>query len=471
MNFASSIDHPLFKTIGTVADQRSVKAYIVGGWVRDLILERPSKDLDFVCVGSGIELAEAVAAELGPRVKVNVFRNFGTAQIVYGDLDLEFVGARKESYRTDSRKPIVEDGTLDDDQKRRDFTINALAICLNQDSWGELVDPFDGIKDLERKIIRTPLDPAITFSDDPLRMMRAVRFASQLNFDIEADTFAALTAQAERLKIVSAERIIDELNKIILSRQPSYGFKLLFHSGLLQQFFPEMVALHGVEYVGNQAHKDNFFHTLQVLDNVAKVSDDLWLRWAAIMHDIAKPATKKFDKSHGWTFHGHEEKGARMTPSIFRRLKLPMDERMLFVQKLVRLHLRPIPLVRNVTDSAIRRLLFEAGNDIDALMKLCRADITSKNNEKVTKFLKNFDVVERKMGEVEQKDHIRNFQPPVTGDEIIQMYSIPPGRIIGEIKEQIKEAILEGEIRNDRDEALILLRKIAAEKGLKEAIS
>jgi tRNA nucleotidyltransferase/poly(A) polymerase len=404
-------------------------------------------------------------------VKVNVFRNFGTAQIVYDDLDLEFVGARKESYRTDSRKPVVEDGTLDDDQKRRDFTINALAIGLNKDAWGELVDPFDGVGDLQRKIIRTPLDPAVTFSDDPLRMMRAVRFASQLNFDIEADTFAALTAQAERLKIVSAERIIDELNKIIMSPKPSYGFKLLFHSGLLKQFFPEMVALHGVEYVGNQAHKDNFFHTLQVLDNVAKVSDDLWLRWAAIMHDIAKPATKKFDKTHGWTFHGHEEKGARMTPSIFRRLKLPMDERMLFVQKLVRLHLRPIPLVRNVTDSAIRRLLFEAGDDIDALMKLCRADITSKNNDKVTKFLQNFDLVEKKMGEVEQKDHIRNFQPPVTGDEIIQMYNIPPGRIIGEIKEQIKEAILEGEIKNDRGEALDLLRKIAAEKGLKESTS
>ncbi len=468
MNLSSSIQPAIFKTISTVADHRSLETYIVGGYVRDIILNRPSKDIDFVCVGSGIALAEAVAKALGPQVSVTIFKNFGTAQIVADDLTLEFVGARKESYRTESRKPIVEDGSLEDDQKRRDFTINALAISLNKNSFGELVDPFDGIGDIKRKIIRTPLDPVITFSDDPLRMIRAVRFASQLNFDIEADTFAALTSQAERLKIVSRERIIDEINKIILSPVPSYGFKLLFHSGLLTLFFPEMVDLHGVEYIGNNAHKDNFFHTLQVLDNVAKVSDDLWLRWAAIMHDIAKPATKKYDKIHGWTFHGHEEKGARMTPSIFRRLKLPMDERMVFVQKLVRLHLRPIPLVREVSDSAIRRLLFEAGNDVDALMKLCRADITSKNHDKVTRFLKNFDLVEQKMGEVEQKDHVRNFQPPITGDEIIKMFNIPPGRIIGEIKEQIKEAILEGEIKNDREEALTLLKKIASEKGLEE---
>jgi poly(A) polymerase len=471
MNLSPSLEHPVFETIRTVADRRSAETYVVGGYVRDLILKRRSKDIDLVCVGSGIQLAEAVAKELGSRVSVTVFKNFGTAQIVYGDLELEFVGARKESYRADSRKPVVEDGSLDDDQKRRDFTINALAISLNQQNFGQLLDPFDGVGDLKRKIIRTPLDPVITFSDDPLRMMRAVRFASQLNFDIEADTFAALTSQAERLKIVSAERIIDELNKIILSPVPSYGFKLLFHSGLLKQFFPEMVALHGVEYVGNQAHKDNFFHTLQVLDNVSKVSNDLWLRWAAILHDIAKPATKKYDKNQGWTFHGHEDKGARMTPAIFRRLKLPMDERMLFVQKLVRLHLRPIPLVRQVSDSAIRRLLFEAGDDIGALMKLCRADITSKNNEKVTRFLKNFDLVEQKMEEVEQKDHIRNFQPPITGDEIIEMFNIPPGKIIGDMKEAIKEAILEGEIKNDREEALALLRKIAASKGLKEVAS
>jgi poly(A) polymerase len=468
MDLTSSLEHPVFKQIGKVADQLGLETYVVGGFVRDIILKRGSKDIDFVCVGSGIALAEAVAKALGPKVRVNVFKNFGTAQIQVDDRDLEFVGARRESYRSDSRKPVVEDGTLDDDQKRRDFTINAMAIALNGEKFGRLVDPFDGIGDIKRKIIRTPLDPVITFSDDPLRMMRAVRFASQLSFDIEHETFSALMSQGERLKIVSSERIIDELNKIIMSPVPSYGFKLLFHSGLLKQFFAELVALHGVEYQDNKAHKDNFFHTLQVLDNVSKMSNDLWLRWAAILHDIAKPATKRFEKAHGWTFHGHEEKGARMTPGIFRRLKLPMDERMLFVQKLVRLHLRPIPLSREVTDSAIRRLLFDAGDDVDALMKLCRADVTSKNNEKVGRILKNFDLVEQKMKEVEEKDHVRNFQPPVTGDEIIRMYNLPPSRIIGDLKEQIKDAILEGEIRNNREEALGLLKKLAAEKGLKE---
>jgi poly(A) polymerase len=466
MNVASSLDQKIFKTIGDVADALKLEAYVVGGYTRDLILHRPSKDIDFVCIGSGIELARGVAKALGPQVHVTVFKNFGTAQIHFEDLDLEFVGARKESYRTESRKPIVEDGTLDDDQKRRDFTINAMAICLNEKRFGELIDPFDGLGDIKRKIIKTPLDPVITFSDDPLRMMRAVRFASQLNYDIEADTFNALSTQRERIKIVSQERITDELNKIIMSPVPSYGFKLLFHSGVLQEFFPELVALHGVEYVGNRAHKDNFFHTLQVLDNVSKMSDDLWLRWAAILHDIAKPATKRYDKLHGWTFHGHEEKGARMTPGLFRKLKLPMDERMTFVQNLVRLHLRPIPLAKEVTDSAIRRLLFDAGEHIEALMKLCRADITSKNLQKVDKFLKNFDLVEQKMKEVEEKDHLRNFQPPVSGDEIMEMFKVPPSRVIGEIKEQIKEAILEGEIRNDREEALQLLMKIAREKGL-----
>lgn len=466
MNVASSLGHPIFRTIGAAGDQLGVDTYIVGGYVRDLILNRPSKDIDFVCVGSGINLAQAVAKALGPNVHVNIFKSFGTAQIRFEDLDLEFVGARKESYRADSRKPIVEDGTLEDDQKRRDFTMNALAVSLNQKSFGELIDPFNGMDDMKKKTIRTPLDPAITFSDDPLRMMRAIRFASQLSYDIEPDTFAAIMSQAERLKIVSQERVSDELNKIILSPVPSYGFKLLFHSGLLKQFFPELVALHGVEYIGNKAHKDNFFHTLQVLDNVSVMSYDLWLRWAAILHDIAKPATKRFDKVQGWTFHGHEDKGARMVPGIFRRMKLPMNEKMLFVQKLVRLHLRPIPLVREVTDSALRRLLFDAGDDIDALMKLCRADITSKNMEKVGKFLKNFEVVEQKMAEVEEKDRIRNFQPPVTGDEIMKMFGIPPSKVIGEIKEQIKEAILEGEIKNDRDQAMALVLKIAKEKGL-----
>jgi poly(A) polymerase len=466
MDLSQSLTHPIFKIVGDTADRLNSDTYVVGGYTRDILLKRPSKDIDFVCVGSGIQLAEQVAKALGPKVNVSVFKNFGTAQIRYKELELEFVGARKESYRSDSRKPIVEDGTLQDDQRRRDFTINALAISLNKKNYGELIDPFDGQGDLKKKIIRTPLDPVITFSDDPLRMMRAVRFASQLGFDIEADTFQALMDHAPRLKIVSQERITDELNKIILSPTPSYGFKLLFHSGLLNLFFPELVALHGVEYVGNRAHKDNFFHTLQVLDNVAKVSNDLWLRWAAILHDIAKPATKRYDKEHGWTFHGHEDRGARMTPGLFKRLKLPMNDSMTFVQNLVRLHLRPIPLAKEVTDSAIRRLLFDAGDDIDALMILCRADVTSKNFEKVSKFLKNFDLVEQKIAEVEQKDHIRNFQPPVSGDEIMRIFNIPPGRVIGEIKEQIKEAILEGDIKNDREEAMALLMKIAREKGL-----
>jgi poly(A) polymerase len=466
MNLSNDLQHPVFRTVGLAGDELGVAVYVVGGFVRDLLLKRPSKDLDFVCVGSGIDLARKVAKRLGPEVRVNVFKNFGTAQIHFQEFDLEFVGARKESYRSDSRKPIVEDGSLEDDQRRRDFTINALAIALNHDTFGELLDPFDGKGDMKKKLIRTPLDAKITFSDDPLRMMRAVRFASQLNFDIEADTFAALMEQGDRLKIISQERITDELNKIIMSPTPSYGFKLLFHSGLLVKFFPELVALHGVEYIGNRAHKDNFFHTLQVLDNVSAVSDDLWLRWAAILHDIAKPATKRYDKQHGWTFHGHEDRGARMVPGLFRKLKLPMDERMAFVQNLVRLHLRPIPLAKEVTDSAIRRLLFDAGDHIDGLMKLCRADITSKNLQKVDRFLKNFDLVEQKMKEVEEKDHLRNFQPPVSGDEIMEIFNLPPSRVIGELKEQIKEAILEGEITNDREEALQLLMKLAAEKGL-----
>ena len=466
MNLSSSLDHKIFHVVSEVADRSGLDSYVVGGYVRDILLKRLSKDIDFVCVGSGIELARLVASHLGPNVRVNYFKNFGTAQIRIDDLDVEFVGARRESYQRDSRKPIVEDGTLEDDQKRRDFTINALAISVNSKSFGSLVDPFGGVEDIKKKIIRTPQDPVLTFSDDPLRMMRAIRFASQLNFDIEPDTFDAIVTQAERIKIVSQERITDELNKIILSPVPSYGFKLLFHSGLLKIIFPELVALHGVEYVGNNAHKDNFFHTLQVLDNVAKVSNDLWLRWSAVLHDIAKPATKRYDKVHGWTFHGHEDRGARMVPGIFRRMKLPMNENMSSVQNLVRLHLRPIPLAKEVTDSAIRRLLFDAGNDIDGLMILCRADITSKNLDKVNRFLKNFDLVEQKMIEVEQKDHMRNFQPPVTGDEIMKLFNIPPGKIIGEMKETIKEAILEGEIQNDRDEAMVLLMKIAREKGL-----
>ncbi len=466
MNFASDLAlNPVFKTVSHAARESGSEAYVVGGFVRDLILKRPNKDIDFVCVGNGIEWAQKVGELLGG-LQVTVFKNFGTAMIRHGEYELEFVGARKESYRQDSRKPIVEDGTLEEDQKRRDFTINALAISLNENNYGELIDPFGGIEHITQKMIKTPLDPLITFSDDPLRMMRAIRFASQLNFDIEPDTFQSIIDNQDRLKIVSMERIIEETNKIILSPTPSYGFKLLFHSGLLKHFFPEMVALQGVEYVDNKAHKDNFYHTLQVLDNVSKVSDDLWLRWAAILHDIAKPLTKRFEPGHGFTFHGHEDKGARMVPGIFKRFKLPLNEKMDFVQKLVRLHLRPIVLAYDVTDSAVRRLLFEAGEDTEALMKLCRADITSKNSEKVKKYLKNFERVEEKMLEVEQKDHIRNFQPPITGDEIIRMLNLPPGRIIGEIKEQIKEAILEGEIKNDREEALTLLTEIARKKGI-----
>jgi poly(A) polymerase len=467
MNFSEELaKNKVFDKIGTAARSLNLETYIVGGFVRDLILKRPCKDIDFVCVGSGIELAQQVANELGG-LQVTVFKNFGTAMIKEGDYELEFVGARRESYRQESRKPTVEDGTLKEDQERRDFTINAMAISLNKKNYGDLIDPFDGVNHLKKKLIKTPLDPNITFSDDPLRMMRAVRFASQLNFDIDADTFDAVIKNGERLQIVSMERITDELNKIILSPTPSYGFKLLFHSGLLKQFFPEMMALHGVEYVDNHAHKDNFFHTLQVLDNVSKMSNDLWLRWAAILHDIAKPATKRFDKQIGWTFHGHEDKGARMTPGIFRRFKLPMNEKMDFVQKLVRLHLRPIALVKEeVTDSAVRRLLYEAGEDSDALMKLCRADITSKNGEKVARYIKNFEKVERKMIEVEEKDRVRNFQPPITGDEIIKMFNLPAGKIIGDIKEEIKDAILDGKIKNNREEALQLLVEIAKRKGI-----
>ena len=466
MNFSGDLAlNGVFKVVSEAAREDGLDAYVVGGFVRDLILNRSNKDIDFVCVGSGIRWAEKVGEKLG-NLPVTVFKNFGTAMIRYDDYELEFVGARKESYRHDSRKPTVEDGTLDEDQKRRDFTINALAISLNEDNYGDLIDPFDGVAHLKQKMIRTPLDPSITFSDDPLRMMRAIRFAAQLGFDIEADTFKSIIDHGDRLKIVSMERITVETNKIILSPTPSYGFKLLFHSGLLKQFFPEMVALQGVEYVDNRAHKDNFYHTLQVLDNVSKMSQDLWLRWAAILHDIAKPLTKRFEAGHGWTFHGHEDKGARMVPGIFKRFKLPLNEKMTFVQKLVRLHLRPIVLAYDVTDSAVRRLLFEAGDDAEALMMLCRADITSKNVDKVRKYLNNFEKVQEKMVEVEKKDHVRNFQPPVTGDEIIRMFNLPPGPIIGEMKEQIKDAILDGAIKNEREAALVLLQEIAQKKGI-----
>ncbi|EMS35374.1 tRNA nucleotidyltransferase [Mariniradius saccharolyticus AK6] len=468
MNFKEQLDQQeIFARVGRIADQLGMETYVVGGYVRDLILNRPSKDIDFVCVGSGIQLAHAVAASFDKHVPLNVFKNFGTANIRLDDWDVEFVGARRESYRHDSRKPIVEDGTLQEDQERRDFTINALAICVNAARYGELIDPFDGLGDMKRKIIRTPTDPIITFSDDPLRMMRAIRFAAQLHFDIEPETFMAIVHDAHRIQIVSAERVIDELNKIIMTPKPSYGFKLLFVSKLLQEIFPEMVELQGVDSVGDKSHKDNFYHTLQVLDNVSQMSDNLWLRWAAILHDIAKPATKRFNPKVGWTFHGHEDRGARMVPGIFRRLKLPMDERMKYVQNLVRLHLRPIALVSDkVTDSAVRRLLFDAGDEVEDLMKLCRADITSKNNNKVQKFLANFDKVEAKMLEVEEKDHVRNFQPPVSGEEIMEIFGLPPSKAVGDLKEQIKEAILDGQIQNNKGEALDLLYKLAAHKGI-----
>ncbi|EON78173.1 tRNA nucleotidyltransferase [Lunatimonas lonarensis] len=471
MNFKELLEElDIFARVGSCADELGLETYVVGGYVRDLILKRPCKDIDFVCIGDGIALANKVAASYGGHVPVTVFKNFGTAMIKVDDLDVEFVGARKESYRSDSRKPVVEAGTLQEDQERRDLTINALAISVNQNTFGALIDPFDGLRDMAKKIIRTPTDPNITFSDDPLRMMRAVRFASQLSYDIEAETFDGIMHNAHRLSIISGERIIDELNKIILTDKPSYGFKLLFVSGLLQEFFPEMVELQGVDSVGDKSHKDNFYHTLQVLDNVAAVSDDLWLRWGAIMHDIAKPATKRFNKKVGWTFHGHEDKGARMTPGIFRRLKLPMDDRMKYVQKLVRLHLRPIALVKDeVTDSALRRVLFEAGEDIDDLMKLCRADVTSKNNAKVKRFLANFDKVEAKLAEVEEKDQLRNFQPPVSGDEIMSIFGLRPSKVVGELKEEIKEAILDGKIQNNKIQALELMYRLAEAKGLKRA--
>ncbi|AKQ47471.1 tRNA nucleotidyltransferase [Rufibacter radiotolerans] len=461
-------DHPIFATIAHAAHELKVEAYVIGGFVRDLVLKRPSKDIDVVCIGSGIDLAHAVSKQLPHTPKVVVFKNFGTAMLRTEDgWEVEFVGARKESYSSHSRKPEVEQGTLEDDLARRDFTINALGISLNEETYGQVIDRFEGLKDIRRKNIKTPLAPGITFSDDPLRMMRAIRFASQLNFDIDPDTFDAIGENKERIKIVSQERITDELNKIILSKTPSYGFKLLFQTGLLHLIFPKMVKLHGVETINKNSHKDNFYHTLQVLDNVAEVSDDLWLRWAAILHDIAKPETKRYNEKVGWTFHGHEDRGARQVPKIFADLRLPLNEHMKQVQKLVRLHLRPIALVKEtVTDSAVRRLLFEAGDDIDLLMQLCKADITSKNNDKVKRYLQNFERVEMKLKEVEEKDSLRNFQPVITGDLIMQTFGIAPSKEVGILKNAITEAILEGEIRNEYEEAFPLLLERGRKLGL-----
>ena len=468
MNFKEQlIQYPILEIVAKAAAELGVEAYVIGGFVRDLILKRNSKDIDIVSIGSGIELAEMVASQLGPDVFVSIYKTFGTAQIRQGDLEIEFVGARKESYRSDSRKPAVEDGTLSDDQNRRDFTINAMGISLNKGTLGELVDPFDGLRDIKRKIIRTPLEPEITFSDDPLRMMRAIRFASQLNFDIEPNTFDAIIKMKDRVEIVSMERISDELNKIILSTTPSYGFKLLYHAGILQIIFPEMVELLGVQTIDGKGHKDNFYHTLQVLDNVSQHTDDLWLRWAAILHDIAKPATKKFDKRIGWSFHNHEEVGARMVPVIFRRMKLPLNEKMRFVKKLVRLHLRPIVLSKEeITDSAMRRLLVEAGEDIEALMKLCRADITSKNPDKVKRYLHNFDLVEQKLKDLEERDKLRNFQPVITGEMIMQAFGLKPAKEVGIIKEMVREAILEGIIPNEFDPAYAYMVQEGEKMGL-----
>ena len=463
-------DGDIFKQISATADDLGLECYVVGGYVRDLFLQRHSEDIDVVVVGSGIAMAKALGRRLGRGANVSVFKNFGTAQVKYHGMEVEFVGARKESYSHDSRKPVVEDGTLEDDQNRRDFTINALAVCLNASRYGELVDPFDGIADLKERVIRTPLDPDVTFSDDPLRMMRCIRFATQLNFYIDDETFEALERNRERISIISRERIADELNKIILSPVPSKGFIDLDRCGLLALIFPELVELQGVETRNGRGHKDNFYHTLEVLDNISRKTDNLWLRWAALLHDIAKPQTKRWEPKVGWTFHNHNFIGAKMVPDIFRKMKLPMNEKMKYVQKLVGLHMRPIVIAdEEVTDSAVRRLLFEAGDDIEDLMTLCEADITSKNRERKERFLNNFQLVRRKLKDLEERDRIRNFQPPVSGEEIMETFGLPPCREIGSLKSAIKDAILDGVIPNEHDAAYMFMLQRAEKMGLKKA--
>lgn len=464
---ASLLDKDIFHKISSVADSLNLECYVVGGYVRDLFLERPSNDIDVVVVGSGIQLADALKKELGRKAKLSVFRNFGTAQVKYRDLEVEFVGARKESYTHDSRKPVVEDGTLEDDQNRRDFTINALAVCLNGPRFGELVDPFDGIADMEDGIIRTPLDPDITFSDDPLRMLRCIRFATQLNFFIEEETFDALERNADRIGIISGERIAEELDKIMMTKTPSKGFVDLQRCGLLQRILPELAAMDMVETRQGRAHKNNFYHTLEVLDNVCKHSDNLWLRWAALMHDIGKPKTKRWDQKIGWTFHNHNYIGAKMVPEIFRRLKLPLDSKMKYVQKLVNLHMRPIVIADDVvTDSAVRRLLNDAGDDIDDLMMLCEADITSKNEVRKRHFLENFRIVRSKLHDLKEKDYKRLLQPCIDGTEIMEMFNLKPSREVGELKKVLKDAVLDNKVPNEREPLMQLLMEKAGEMGL-----
>jgi putative nucleotidyltransferase with HDIG domain len=461
----------VFEKISEAASALRMPAYIIGGFVRDKILNRPTKDADIVCIGDGIELAKKASEKFSPKPPVNFFKNFGTAHIKItlnnSPFDIEFVGARKESYNHNSRKPDVLPGTIDEDRMRRDFTINTLAINLNKNDFGKLIDPLNGLADIENKIIKTPLPPDQTFIDDPLRMMRAIRFATQLGFSIFTETFESIKNNAQRISIVSRERIIDEINKIVMTDKPSVGFILLYKSGLLKIIFPQMVALAGAEYIDGHGHKDNFYHTLQVLDNIAPHTNDLWLRWAAILHDIAKPATKRFEEGHGWTFHGHEVLGGRMVPKIFTQLKLPLNEKMKFVKKMVELHLRPISLTKdNITDSAIRRLLFDAGEDIESLMTLCKADITSKNKQKVQRYLANFEMVEKRLKEVEESDHLRNWQPPITGEIIMNEYGLPPSRVVGEIKNAVREAILDGVIPNQYDAAFEYMDKVAKDLGI-----